>query len=242
MSETTGTCKKCTTEIPLKAERCPQCGYEPGKAKLGGIGKILGGILLIGAVFQILGGILSFLTVLGGVPITSALLAGVIFVGLGGLQAAVAEWLGRFNTYYATEEGDEIEVEEESKQSVREALERGRERRKKRQEWIDQLSPLVFTSVIIAGVGLVFLTIVIAGMETEIAGVPPEDLFILPFAMSLFVLTFAVLGDIGRVNRIYGTNHKWWVWVLPSMIPIVGFIPALGWVLRRRKTEKTREK
>jgi len=242
MSETTGTCKKCTTEIPLKAERCPQCGYEPGKAKLGGIGKILGAFLLIGAVFQILAGILSFLTVLGGVPITSALLAGVIFVGLGGLQAAVAEWLGRFNTYYATEEGDEIEVEEENKQSVREALERGRERRKKRQEWIDQLSPLVFTSLIIAGGGVGFLSLIIVGGDVATAGGDPFYLFMILFSSSLITLAYTVLGDVGRVNRIYGTNHKWWVWALPSMIPIVGFIPALGWVLRRRKTEKTREK
>lgn len=244
MSDETGDCKKCTTTIPLKAERCPQCGYEPGKAVLGPIGAILGFLLLMGGGFQILVGVLSLLTVFVGVPITSAVVGAVLFLGIGGIQITIADWLGKFGTHYAAEQPDEVTAEED-KQSFKEALEegyqRGEERKSRVRQRIDALSPQVFTSFVIVGAAFGFLSLIIIGAETEIAGVPPEDLFVIPFIMSMSILAFTVLADIGRVNRVYEANHRWWVWVFSSMIPIVGFIPALGWVWRRQKTEKIAE-
>lgn len=244
MSNETGACKKCTTDIPLKAERCPQCGYEPGKAVLGPIGTIIGIILLIGAIFQILVGVLSLLTVFAGVPITSALTGAAIFIGAGAIQGTIADWIGKFGTHYAAEQPDETTLREESKsfkEEMQEASEQGRERGERWQQSIlhriDQLSPWVFTATIIAGIGFVFLTFVIIGSEIEVAGVPPEDLFMIPFTMSMFIFAFTVYADVRRVNRLYNTDHKWWLWTFLSMIPFIGFIPALAWVWRRRSTE-----
>lgn len=244
MNDKTGHCQKCTTEIPLKAERCPQCGYEPGKAVLGPIGTIIGIILLIGAVFQILVGVLSLLTVFAGVPITSALTGAAIFIGAGAIQGIIADWIGKFGTHYAAEQPDETAGGKESKsfkEEMEDSYERGEEIGDKWRDRIDQLSPWVFTSTIIAGIGFVVLTFVIVGAEIEIAGVPTEDLFMIPFMMSIIVLAFTVLADVGRVNRLYEANHKWWAWTFPSMVPFIGFIPALAWVWRRRKSEQSRQ-
>ena len=245
MNDGTGSCKKCTTEIPLKAERCPQCGYEPGKPVLGPIGTILGGILLIGGVFQVLLGLFSLLTVFTGVPPSSAIVGGLVFVGAGGIQSTIANWLGKFGTHYAAEQPDETTASDNSK-SFREKFQEGQERGdrigerigEKYKKRIDKLSPWVFTSTIIAGVGFVFLTFVIVGLDRGIAGVPPEDLFVLPLVMSIIILPFAVMIDGARVNRLYGVNHRQSVWGILSMIPFIGIFPALGWIWRRRKTEK----
>lgn len=248
MGNDKGPCKKCTSEIPLKAQRCPQCGYEPGKPVLGPIGTILGVLLLIGAIFQILIGALALLTLFVGVPITSALAGAAIFVGAGAFQGAIANWIGKFGTHYAAEQPDETAKQEDSKpfkEEMQEAYEQGGERGERWQQYvkrhIDQLSPWVFTSAIIAGIGLLFSTFVIVGGEMEVAGVPTEDLFLIPFMMSIIFLALTVLTDIGRVNRLYNTNHKWWAWVLPSMIPFIGFIPAIAWIWRRRKTEQANQ-
>ena len=244
MSNETGACKKCTTDIPLKAERCPQCGYEPGKAVLGPIGTIIGIILLIGAIFQILVGVLSLLTVFVGVPITGALIGAAIFIGAGAIQGIIADWIGKFGTHYAAEQPDETTLQEESKsfkEEMQEASEQGRERGERWQQniihRIDQLSPWVFTSTIIAGIVLVFFSVGVTSMETELAGVPTEDIGVTFLILSFFVFPFTVYADVRRVNRLYNTDHKWWLWTFLSMIPFIGFIPALAWVWRRRSTE-----
>jgi len=46
MSGNTAPCEKCQSEIDRTADRCPQCGYEPGT----GIGPAIVGALSVGAV------------------------------------------------------------------------------------------------------------------------------------------------------------------------------------------------
>jgi len=240
MGEHNGNCKKCTTEIPLEAQRCPQCGYEPGKPVLGAIGKIIGALLLIGGIFQMLVGVVSFLTVFAGVPISSALLGGGIFLAAGIIQVGVANWLGKFGTYYAAEQPEGTYTDEKStsfKEEMKESYEQGVAIRERRNKRIDQFSPWVFSSAIFAGTGLLILSFGVVGAEIQIGGVSTADIFIIPFILSLFILPLSVLADLGRVNRLYGTNHKWWIWVVPAMIPFIGFIPAILWIWRRRKTE-----
>lgn len=55
MSGETGECKKCMSTIPLKAERCPECGHEPSSHGIVG-GLLLG--LLAGAAVLLIGLIL----------------------------------------------------------------------------------------------------------------------------------------------------------------------------------------
>jgi len=239
-SSETGSCKKCTTKISLEAERCPQCGYEPGKAVLGPIGKIIGFILLIGAGFQLLVGLLLLLIPITGAPISSALLGAGIFVTAGLVQAAIANWIGKFGTHYAAEQPEETSDDEPSKsfkEEMQESYERGEEIGDQWRERIDKLPASVFSAVMIAGCLFVFSMFAVAGMETEIAGMSTEDLITVLLIVTIAIFPFTVLTDIARVNRIYDTNYNWWVWAPPSMIPVVGFIPALGWLWRRRSAE-----
>jgi hypothetical protein len=46
MSGNTAPCEKCQSEIDRTADRCPQCGYEPGT----GIGPAIVGALSVGGV------------------------------------------------------------------------------------------------------------------------------------------------------------------------------------------------
>lgn len=244
MDEHSGDCKKCTTEIPLNAQRCPQCGYEPGKPVLGAIGKIIGALILIGAIFQMLLGVVSLLTIFSGVPISSSLLAGGIFLAAGIIQAGIANWLGKFGTYYAAEQPGGKYTDEDSnsfKEDIQEGYEQGVAIRERRQKRVDQLSSGVFSSAIFAGIGLLLLSFIVVGTDVRIGGVPTEDIFIIPFAISMAIIPSTVLSDLGRVNRLYNANYRWWVWVVPAMIPFIGFIPAVVWIWRRRKMENTNQ-
>ena len=49
----TGTCKQCVSEISIEADRCPECGYEPGYGILGII-IILLSLLWIGIIGVVL--------------------------------------------------------------------------------------------------------------------------------------------------------------------------------------------
>lgn len=238
----TGPCEKCHSKIPLKAKKCSQCGYEPGKPVLGPIGTILGVVLLIGAIFQVMVGILALLTMVMGVPIVSALVGGALFIGAGLFQASIANWLAKFGTHYPAEQPDSGEDLGSFMEEMNEALEEGEQRgdrfQREIRERINNLSPWVFTSSIIAGFGFIILSFVIVGANTEIAGIPREDLFIVPFIMSFAILGLTVYADVGRINRLYDTNRRWYAWSVPSMIPFIGFIPAFVWIWRRRKSEK----
>jgi hypothetical protein len=246
MSEATGQCKKCKSEISLDAERCPECQYEPGKPVLGPIGSILGFILMMGAIFQILIGVLVLFTPFAGAPITSALVGMLLFVGAGSLQATVAIWLGGFRQKKAAEqpeESDSAEGDDETgsfTEELAESYEEGREKREERaeriQERVDALPSSLFSAGILATVLFMFTTFVLIGADFEFAGVQTGNVFVLPFLLSLVVLPFVVWIDVKRVNRIHESSHKWWAWVISSFIPLIGWLPALAWLVRRRST------
>lgn len=242
MSTKSGPCKKCTTDIPLKAERCPQCGWEPGKPVLGGLGVVVGFVLMFGAIFQILVGVIVLFTPLVGVPFVSAALGAFLFVGAGSIQALIASWLGGFGTKYAAEQPDESGTEgEDSKafmEEMREAQQHGEERGEKIRGKIDTFPDAIFTAGILAGVLLTVVALVVAGSESEIVGIPPEDLMAISMTVALIVMVFTILADIGRVNRVYDADHKWWIWGIGALIPFFGTIPALVWIWRRKSTTR----
>lgn len=77
---------------------------------------------------------------------------------------------------------------------------------------------------------------VLIGADFEFAGVQTGNVFVLPFFLSLVVLPFVVWIDVKRVNRIHDSSYKWWAWVIASFIPLIGWLPALTWLVRRRST------
>lgn len=44
----TGECEKCMSEIPLEAERCPDCGYEPSDHGI--VGGLLLGLMVMASI------------------------------------------------------------------------------------------------------------------------------------------------------------------------------------------------
>jgi len=60
----------CGSEIPVAAERCPQCGYEPGPGILGGI--VMWILFSNGFLFALIA-IISVVLVFDGFPVLDAL-------------------------------------------------------------------------------------------------------------------------------------------------------------------------
>jgi hypothetical protein len=79
MSNETGECGKCESEISVTADRCPECGYEPAdQGVLTGIASLLAlGAALIGGLF-LLGAIVAGAT--GGYTIGTFILA-IVLIG-----------------------------------------------------------------------------------------------------------------------------------------------------------------
>jgi hypothetical protein len=237
MNDETGACKKCHSEIALEAERCPECQYEPGSAVLGPIGKILGFLLLLGAMFQLLVGILLLITPLIGAPITSAILGAAIFIISGTIQALIASWLGGYGTKYAAEQPETSGDQKSFRDEIRDGKQRGEEWNTRIRNWIDELPASVFSASIAAGILLIFMSFIVVGTEIDLAGLTSEDLLGITLILSMTVLSFTVIADVGRVNRVYDANYRGWLYGLPAVLPLVGFIPALIWIWRRRSLE-----
>ena len=233
-----GQCKKCTTEVPSKAQKCPQCGYEPGRAILGGIGKIVGVLLMTGAVFQVLFGFVILITPLFGVPILSGLVGGAIFVGAGSFQGLVAEFVGKFGTYYVVKQDENEANSVESKpflQQIRDAQQDENNLKNRWRRWVDQLPSVVFSSVIFTGFTFSLIAVVVIGNDQPIAGVPVEDVYLLPLFAGAILMYSAVVSDVGRLNRRYEGNFRWWFWSILVIVPVIGIIPGAVWIWRRRR-------
>ena len=73
----TGTCTKCMSDIPVEADRCPECGFEPGPGVLGGIVMWVSGML--SSVFLTIA-LVSLIVIATGFPILDGLIV-VAFTG-----------------------------------------------------------------------------------------------------------------------------------------------------------------
>jgi len=80
-------CFKCDEEISVEAERCPECGYEPG----GTLSTLLA--VLIGLPMTLFGGVLligvPWVVVTEDVPIVSAIMGLLVAVALAGTGGAL---------------------------------------------------------------------------------------------------------------------------------------------------------
>jgi len=87
----TGTCEKCQSEIDHDADRCPECGYEPGAGVA---------TTVIGTLSMVALPLLAFLTVATVIAAVSAgdVLMGVVGIGVFGTPAAIS---GAFVYLYA---------------------------------------------------------------------------------------------------------------------------------------------
>lgn len=78
-----GDCVKCASSIPVEAERCRECGYEPGPGILGGIVMWVSG--MVGSVFVTIA-LTTVVVILDGFPVIDGL---IVFLFTGGIGAVL---------------------------------------------------------------------------------------------------------------------------------------------------------
>jgi len=85
----TGECEKCMSEIPMKAERCPDCGYEPSDHGI--VGGILLGLLVMGSI--LLAGLILIIWVVTIASPDFGLSGGLTLTAFFGIFLAPMAWI-----------------------------------------------------------------------------------------------------------------------------------------------------
>lgn len=229
-TEQTGLCRKCQSEIPLQAERCSECGFE---AKVGLIEKILIWIsLMLGSTFLLIS-LSSLIVIAEGFPLTD----GLIGFGIFGFISLIffGYILNKWEIYKqkpAIQPSEDIEdtdvdlsdISDEWRESWQEGQERGEDIR----ERLDQLPSMIWTIGILVGAFFGVVTWILAVQELENA-------VVVALAGSLVLVPFSIMADIGRLNRTTNFNFRWWAYVVPAIIPLVGWIFGFVWLARKRQ-------
>lgn len=227
----TAPCTKCTTEIPVEADRCPQCGHEPGPGILGGITMWVSGIL--GSVFMTIA-VVSLVLIATGVPVINALIVFAFTGGIGAFFGAIVYAGYRSARRGPTEqmfgEPDEPSESDDPEQTPWERGEAIGER-------VNDLGPAItaalpqwtWTTGVLLGVVLHLSLWVATAQESELGmGVALLGGIIVSFV--------AVMADSKRLEwRGDGYSPRWWFWTVPATVPLFGWIFGLAWILRKRQ-------
>lgn len=93
----TGRCNKCDSEISVNAERCPECGYEPGAGStlgtiLGSIGILIGGPIVAFGVLMLV--IIPILMIFEGFAVRSGIILMLFFGAMALIPLLVAALAG----------------------------------------------------------------------------------------------------------------------------------------------------
>jgi hypothetical protein len=228
-TEQTGLCRKCQSEIPLQAERCSECGFEP---KVGLISKIFIWISFINGLTFLLISLSSFILIADGFPLTDGLiLFGVFgFISLSFFGYIYSKW-EIYKQKPAIQPSEKIENTDvdlgEISDEWRESWQEGQERGEAIRERLDQLPSIIWTIGILAGVffGVVTWILVVHEMTNAV--------FVALLGSSL--VPISIMPDIGRLNRTTNHNFRALAYCLPAAIPLVGWIFGLVWLARKRQ-------
>jgi hypothetical protein len=229
-TQKTAQCTKCKSEIPVDADRCRECGYEPGPGILGGIVMWVSG--MIGSTFLVIS-LVSLIVILDGFPVVQ----GLTVAGFTGFIAAV--FLG---IVYAGYKGGQrkptdepLGTNEESK-SMGESWNEGRERGER---WAEQINTAYYTAVH-ALPSWLWTVGVLLGCVLSLS-VWPAALQENEAAMSVgiigggFLLFLVIIVDSLRLNDAYDElNFRWWFWSILAFVPLIGWLFGLTWLWRRQ--------
>jgi hypothetical protein len=231
-SSTSGTrdtapCRKCTTDIPTAADRCPQCGHEPGPGILAGIVMWVSGMLA--SVFLTIA-VVSLFIIATGFPILDGLTVAAFTGGIGAFFGSIVYSGYRSGQRGPTDPpvGSDIEdtVESWDGEAAGEAA----------ADRINSLGPAVvealpawmWTAGVLLGIALHLSLWVATLQESEIGmGVGLLGGMIVSFV--------AIVSDTHRVKWTTEYAPRWWLWTVPAMIPLFGWIIGLAWLLRKRQ-------
>jgi hypothetical protein len=223
-----GECVKCASNIPVDAERCRECGYEPGPGILGGVVMWVSGMLA--SVFLTIT-VVSLFIITTGFPIVDALTVAVFTGSIGGFFGAIV-YAGvrsarRKPTDPPTGAGIQETVESWDGEAAGESL--GKR--------INNIGPAVVAAVpnwtwtvgVLLGIVLHLSLWVTTAQESEIG-------MSVGFLGGMTVSFVAIAGDTHRVKwRDDGYLPRWWFWTVPAMIPLFGWIFGILWLARKRQ-------
>ena len=224
----TALCTKCTSEIPVKADRCPQCGYEPRVGILGKIGIWVS--LMLGSTFAVIA-LSSLIVIVDGFPVRDGLLvAGITgFISLFFFGYIYNKWQTHKSkpAQPATEPGNNSESK-----SFRESYEEGKERGENWKDKMDAAPDWVFNAAVLFGCMLSLSVWGVALLEYETA-------LLVSLLLGMLGLYLAVVLDVKRVNRVHGSEFRWYAYGIPAAIPLIGWLFGLLWLARKRKKTGT---
>lgn len=233
MSETTvprdtAPCTKCTSEIPVEAGRCPQCGYEPGPGLLGGI--VMWVFFTIGMLFTLIASA-SIIVIFDGFSIIDALYV-VAFTGAIAAFCFLVVYSGYMSSQRRPTDppvGTEMQdtVESWDGEAAGEAI--GKR--------INSLGPAIVAAVpawtwtvgVVLGVILNFSVWLTTGLGNESA-------MMIGVIVGGLLSFFAILTDASRLNWADNDlDFRWWFYSILAFVPLIGWLFGLAWLLRKRQ-------
>jgi len=231
----TAPCTKCTTEIPVEADRCPQCGYEPSS---GIFGKIFAFIVFSNATLFAVITIVIPITALAGAPLTAVFSTTAVTGTIAALLFGFLYLRHKTISRGPTEKPPLAPDEDRDPKSFEESMQDGWERGEAIGERINSIGPMTarlfpawtWTVVALLGAALNLSVWVSTGLNDEtgmMVGVVGGGL--LSF--------FAVLTDVKRLNWIGDEEYafRWWFWSLLAFVPLFGWLFTTGWLARKRQ-------
>lgn len=227
----TAPCVKCTTEIPVEAKRCPECGFEPNVGILGGIFMWIA--FSVGTLFALIA-IVSTAMIFTGFPVMDALYV----TGFTGFIAAVCFAVVRAGYRQSKQKAtDQPKHETRESKSISESWEEGAERGERIAERINSIGPAVVHAVpawtwsagTVLGIGLSLSLWYTALQENETG-------MMIGIVGGGLLLFFSILADSLRLNKHHDDLHfRWWFYSVLAFIPLIGWLFGVGWLLRKRQ-------
>lgn len=223
----TASCTKCKSEIPIEAERCPECGFEPRVGILGGIGVWVS--LMLGSTFAVIA-LSSLIVIADGFPVRD----GLIVAGITGFIALF--FFGYIYNKWQTHKSKPAQPTQESdgdgnSKSFRESWEEGKERGEDWKAKMDVAPDWVFNAVVLTGCMLSLSVWGVALLEFETA-------LLISLLLGMLGLYLAVTLDVKRTNRVYGSGYRWYAYGIPAAIPLIGWVFGIVWLYRKRGTTR----
>ncbi|MDB2237579.1 hypothetical protein [Halorubrum ezzemoulense] len=227
MSAGTGECRKCKSEIREEAERCPECGYEPGPGILGGI--VMWVSAMLASVFVTIA--LTSLIIIGtGFPIIDGL---TVFVFTGSIGAGLLGIV--YVGYKSSKQGPTGSPDGTSVQDRIESWD-GEEAGEAAAKRINSIGPALiaalptwtWTAGVIIGVVL-HLSLWLATVEESEIGMGVS------LIGGITVSVFAIVADTRQVKWTTDYSPRSWFWAILGAIPLFGWIFGVMWLLRKRQ-------
>lgn len=228
MSAETAECNKCKSSIRSDAERCPECGYEPGPGILGGIVMWVSGMLA--SVFITIA-LVTVIVIATGFPILDGiaviLFSGTIGAGLAGIVYAGYRSGQRGPADPPVGSGMQETVESWDGEAAGEAA----------AEQINSIGPAVvaalpqwtWTAGVLLGIVL-HLSLWVATVQESEFGMG------VGLIGGMLVSVIAIAGDASRLKwRSDGYSPRVWFWMILGAIPLFGWIFGFLWLIRKRQ-------